>query len=73
MDLFLNSNKKTNTKTFQLDGACETILPTGTKLFLSSGTLTVNNMNVESPAEICIEKTGQMVFAVTTCYGRILE
>lgn len=73
MDLFLNNNKKTNTKTFQLDGSCETILPTGTKVFLSSGILAVNNTNVESPAEICIEKTGQMVFAVTTCHGVILE
>jgi len=70
-DSRLNGGQSLDITPWILPGGSETILSVGTKLFLCSGTLTVNGNNIDKPTQINISSGNTLVTAVTDCYGLI--
>jgi len=68
-DSRLNNGQSLDITPWILPGGSETILPVGTKLFLCSGTLTVNSSNIDKPTQVNIRSGNTLVTAVTDCYG----
>lgn len=68
-DTRLNKGETAQMMPWHLPGATEAILPKNTKLFLCSGTLTINGNNVEKPTQLHIQSKDSLVTAMTDCYG----
>ncbi len=68
-DTKINNNEEINIETFYLNATGETLLPIGTKLFLCSGKLVVNNVEIDKPTQIRIKSEDTLVTAITDCYG----
>jgi hypothetical protein len=72
-DSRLNNGELPQIDPWFLTGGAQTVLPKGTKLFLCSGTLTVNDNNIDKPTQLHIQSGNLLVTSVTDCYGLIFS